>query len=192
MAYHRICPAEELREPRSVVLNGRDVLLTNVDGRPHAMEALKVALRQKDYRLRALARGKRPVVLGNRGSDITAGGGRQHAVDRQLRSVADDGLDVLDVDRAGTGRVENQLVEFGAGQGPVGARAGPHRGWPLDGGQGVGQAGDDGADYVILGPIFETPSKREFGAPLGLAALADACRRSSIPVFAIGGMTPVA
>ena len=42
----------------------------------------------------------------------------------------------------------------------------------------VQQAGDDGADYVILGPIFETPSKREFGAPLGLAALADACRRS--------------
>lgn len=53
----------------------------------------------------------------------------------------------------------------------------------------VHQAGDDGADYVVLGPIFETPSKREFGAPLGLAALADACRRSSIPVFAIGGIT---
>ena len=40
MAYHRICPAEELREPRSVVLNGRDVLLTNVDGRPHAIADL--------------------------------------------------------------------------------------------------------------------------------------------------------
>lgn len=53
----------------------------------------------------------------------------------------------------------------------------------------VRQAGDDGADYAILGPIFETPSKREFGAPLGLAVLADACRRSSVPVFAIGGIT---
>lgn len=51
------------------------------------------------------------------------------------------------------------------------------------------QAGDDGADYVILGPIFETPSKREFGNPLGLAVLADACRHSSVPVFAIGGIT---
>ena len=50
------------------------------------------------------------------------------------------------------------------------------------------QAGDDGADYVILGPIFETPSKREFGGPLGLAVLADACRHSSVPVFAIGGI----
>ena len=32
----------------------------------------------------------------------------------------------------------------------------------------VRQAGHDGADYVVLGPIFETPSKREFGEPLGL------------------------
>ena len=53
----------------------------------------------------------------------------------------------------------------------------------------VQQAGDDGADYVILGPIFETPSKREFGEPLGLAVLADACRHSSVPVFAIGAIT---
>lgn len=53
----------------------------------------------------------------------------------------------------------------------------------------VQQAGDDGADYVILGPIFETPSKREFGDPLGLAVLAEACRHSSVPVFAIGGIT---
>ncbi|MBX9661665.1 MAG: thiamine phosphate synthase [Nitrospiraceae bacterium] len=53
----------------------------------------------------------------------------------------------------------------------------------------VQQAGDDGADYVILGPIFETPSKREFGAPLGLAVLAAACRHTSVPVFAIGGIT---
>lgn len=51
------------------------------------------------------------------------------------------------------------------------------------------QAGDDGADYVILGPIFETPSKRKFGDPLGLAVLAAACRHSSVPVFAIGGIT---
>lgn len=53
----------------------------------------------------------------------------------------------------------------------------------------VQRAGDEGADYVILGPIFETPSKREFGAPLGLTVLAAACRHSSVPVFAIGGIT---
>ena len=46
----------------------------------------------------------------------------------------------------------------------------------------------DGADYVMLGPVFETPSKRAFGAPLGVQALRDACLRVSIPVWAIGGI----
>lgn len=44
-------------------------------------------------------------------------------------------------------------------------------------------------DYVVLGPIFDTPSKRSFGPPLGLDLLAEVCRNSSIPVFAIGGIT---
>lgn len=53
----------------------------------------------------------------------------------------------------------------------------------------VRRANHAGADYVIFGPIFDTPSKRSFGPPLGLDALADACRESTIPVFAIGGIT---
>lgn len=50
-------------------------------------------------------------------------------------------------------------------------------------------ANQGGADYVVFGPIFETPSKRSLGLPLGLHVLADVCRRSSIPVIAIGGIT---
>ncbi len=50
-------------------------------------------------------------------------------------------------------------------------------------------ANQSGADYVVFGPIFETPSKRSFGPPLGLNMLADVCRRSAIPVLAIGGIT---
>ena len=53
----------------------------------------------------------------------------------------------------------------------------------------VRRAGQDGADYVVFGPIFQTPSKQAFGKPLGLDALAEACRQSSVPVFAIGGIT---
>jgi thiamine-phosphate pyrophosphorylase len=53
----------------------------------------------------------------------------------------------------------------------------------------VRQAGREGADYVVFGPIFATPSKQAFGKPFGLEALADVCRHSSIPVFAIGGIT---
>jgi thiamine-phosphate pyrophosphorylase len=50
-------------------------------------------------------------------------------------------------------------------------------------------ANQDGADYVVFGPIFDTPSKRSFGPPAGLDALADVCRQSTIPVLAIGGIT---
>ncbi len=50
-------------------------------------------------------------------------------------------------------------------------------------------ANQDGADYVVFGPIFDTPSKRSFGHPLGLELLAEVCGRSSIPVLAIGGIT---
>ncbi|RMH38077.1 MAG: thiamine phosphate synthase [Nitrospirae bacterium] len=51
-------------------------------------------------------------------------------------------------------------------------------------------AEEEGADFVVFGPIYETPSKRSFGPPLGLDALSAACRRSRLPVFAIGGLTP--
>jgi len=53
----------------------------------------------------------------------------------------------------------------------------------------VRQANRDGADYVVFGPIFDTPSKRQFGSPVGLEQLAEACRLSAVPVFAIGGVT---
>ncbi|NGZ08080.1 MAG: thiamine phosphate synthase [Nitrospira sp. LK70] len=53
----------------------------------------------------------------------------------------------------------------------------------------VQRANQGGADYVVFGPIFETPSKRSFGPPLGLDLLADVCRRSAAPVLAIGGIT---
>ena len=56
-------------------------------------------------------------------------------------------------------------------------------------GEEVRRANHDGADYIIFGPIFDTPSKRSFGRPFGLDALAAVCRESTIPVFAIGGIT---
>jgi len=46
-----------------------------------------------------------------------------------------------------------------------------------------------GAAYVFFGPVFETPSKRIYGAPQGMERLAEVCRRVRIPVLAIGGIT---
>jgi thiamine-phosphate pyrophosphorylase len=47
-----------------------------------------------------------------------------------------------------------------------------------------------GADWVTYGPVFDTPSKRRYGAPQGLERLATVARGLRIPVVAIGGITP--
>jgi thiamine-phosphate pyrophosphorylase len=46
----------------------------------------------------------------------------------------------------------------------------------------------DGADFVTFGPIYETPSKVQYGAPVGLEALRDVKRAIDIPIFALGGI----
>lgn len=45
-----------------------------------------------------------------------------------------------------------------------------------------------GADFIVCGPVYDTPSKREYGAPLGLTAFAEICRTVNVPVFALGGI----
>jgi thiamine-phosphate diphosphorylase len=46
-----------------------------------------------------------------------------------------------------------------------------------------------GADYIIFGPVFPTPSKVGYGSPQGLGELKRVCRSISLPVLAIGGIT---
>ena len=50
-------------------------------------------------------------------------------------------------------------------------------------------AAGDGADYIIFGPVFETPSKMQFGAPLGIEKWREACSEIRIRVLAIGGIS---
>jgi thiamine-phosphate pyrophosphorylase len=48
-----------------------------------------------------------------------------------------------------------------------------------------------GANYIFFGPVFETPSKRAFGEPQGIARLAEICASVAIRVIAIGGADEV-
>ncbi len=45
-----------------------------------------------------------------------------------------------------------------------------------------------GADFVTLGPVYETVSKRRYGPPLGLGPLEEAVESMQIPILAIGGI----
>jgi thiamine-phosphate pyrophosphorylase len=44
------------------------------------------------------------------------------------------------------------------------------------------------ADYLGVGPIWETPSKHDAGGAIGLAGLRSICEAVSIPVVAVGGI----
>jgi thiamine-phosphate pyrophosphorylase len=48
----------------------------------------------------------------------------------------------------------------------------------------------EGADFITFGPIYDTPSKRQYGIPLGIKNLREITKQISIPAFAIGGINP--
>lgn len=51
------------------------------------------------------------------------------------------------------------------------------------------EARKQGANFVTFSPIFETPSKAEYGEPQGLKKLSEVCRRlNPFPVIALGGI----
>src|SRR5262245_52127821 len=52
----------------------------------------------------------------------------------------------------------------------------------------VERALHEGSEFVLFGPVYETPSKAAFGPPQGIEALR-AAARFPIPVYAVGGVT---
>jgi thiamine-phosphate pyrophosphorylase len=53
----------------------------------------------------------------------------------------------------------------------------------------VKRALEEGADHVLVAPVFDTPSKPGM-KPMGLEKLSEICRSSPVPVFALGGVSP--
>ncbi len=52
------------------------------------------------------------------------------------------------------------------------------------------EAEAEGVDFITFGPVYDTPSKASYGPAQGLWALAETVRAVTIPVFALGGVTP--
>jgi thiamine-phosphate pyrophosphorylase len=54
----------------------------------------------------------------------------------------------------------------------------------------AGRVAEDGADFVVFGPVFPTASKGDYGEPTGLDNLAKVgSRLAPFPVLALGGVT---
>ncbi len=53
----------------------------------------------------------------------------------------------------------------------------------------VRDAKSAGADFLVFGPVYFTPSKASFGAPQGVSALRKIVEVALLPVYAIGGIS---
>jgi thiamine-phosphate pyrophosphorylase len=54
--------------------------------------------------------------------------------------------------------------------------------------KGAMRAQHQGADFVTFSPVYDTPSKQQYGSPQGLENLKQVCAGLDIPVLALGGI----
>ena len=132
-----------------------------------------VQLREKDLPVRALLGLATPL--------------REATRRREARLLINDRVDVaLAVKADGVQRTHESL--------PVSAMralGGPGSAWapPFTPSRRRGPPRTEGADFIVFGPVFDTPSKRPYGPPQGLETLRRVTAAVATPVLAIGGIS---
>jgi thiamine-phosphate pyrophosphorylase len=140
---------------------------------PAARGSVAVSLREKDLEARAL------LQLARELRDVTAPAGAKlfvnDRVDVALAAGADGvhlggrSLSPADVARVAPGLMVGVSTH---GRSQVGDAA-----------------GHANVAFAVFGPVYDTPSKRAYGPPVGLGALRDA-NAAGLPLLALGGVTP--
>jgi len=151
-------------EPRPLLPFSFEIIQAGID---------LIQIREKDLGTRDLLQLARAVIEGRRGTGT--------------RVVVNDRLDVALA--AGAQGVHLGVRSLPASKVRAAVSGGFWLGVSCHSLEDVRAAEAAGADYALLGPIFETESKLRYGPPLGLEALGRAARQTAIPVLALGGVT---
>jgi thiamine-phosphate pyrophosphorylase len=148
-------------------LGGEEALVRNIERQADAVDMIQV--REKDLSGRALAALVRDVLR------VRAGNVKVLVNDRADIALAccADGVHL----RAGS--FPPYLIRQIA---PLGFLIGVSCHSPQE----VKRAEQEAADFVVLGPVYESPGK---GGPFGTEGLRQACASVRIPVLALGGVT---
>jgi thiamine-phosphate pyrophosphorylase len=163
----RLCLVTDRRQT-----HGRDLLAVVEECLAAGLPA--VQLREKDLGAADLAR------LGRALRALTAGWGARLIVNDRVDVALAVGAD--GVQRTSTSLPIPDILSLAGGRLHVGAS--------VHALEEAVEAAAAGARWVVFGPIYETPSKLSYGPPQGLAALERVARTVTVPVIAIGGITP--
>jgi thiamine-phosphate pyrophosphorylase len=144
-----------------------------------------IQIREKDLSTRDLLHLVGAAVRGLRDSATRAG----QLTGTPTRVVVNDRLDVALAVGAGGVHLGGRSMPAEAVRAVAPASAAFWIGVSCHSAEDAAAAEAAGADYVLLGPIFETESKARYGPPLGIGVLKRAARHTRIPVLALGGIT---
>ncbi len=136
-----------------------------------------IQIREKDLEGSALA------SLVKRAMDATRGSGAKILVNDRLDVALASGADGVHVGEASLPVETVAEWRRSAGRGEFQIGVSCHS---IEAARGAERGG---ADYIIFGPVFATPSKASFGPARGITRLREVCAGVRIPVLAIGGVT---